>query len=296
MSVSHKNPNCRLKFWGVRGSIPCPGPSTVYIGGNTSCVEVRADDEVIVLDAGTGIRLLGRALSEEFKGIPLNLTILITHTHWDHIQGFPYFAPAYNPENRLKILGAEDSGLCLASTLETQMDSAYFPIPMQQLPGNIHVEELKDFDFNVGSIRVKAIRTNHPGMTIGYRLFTSGGSIAYIPDNESFQHSHLPEDACDIREAAFLEFIRDSDVLILDSQYEHAEYAEHKGWGHGCLEEVVELAIAANVRKFFLFHHDPDHDDARIASFVEKARQIAAARNSPILIEAAREGVEVILA
>ena len=292
----NNTPSCRLKFWGVRGSIPTPGPSTVVIGGNTSCVEVRADGEIIVLDSGTGIRLLGKALSEEFKGQPIHLSLLISHTHWDHIQGFPYFAPAYQPENRLRIIGAEKSGLCLDATLESQMESAFFPISMHELPGNIVVEELKSSDFAVGPVRVKAFRSNHPGTALGYRLFTSGGSITYIPDHESFRHHlHQPGDSPEAREAEFLEFIKGSEVLILDSQYDQSEQAGHQGWGHGVFQEVVQFAIKANALRLFLFHHDPDHDDARIAAFVEVSRQAALAAKSPILIEAAREGLEVVL-
>jgi len=293
MALPDNHPNCRLKFWGVRGSIPAPGPSTAFIGGNTSCIEVRADGEIIVLDAGTGIRLLGRSLAEEFQGSPLNLSLLISHTHWDHIQGFPFFAPAYQKQNHLRIIGAEESGRHLAAILEAQMHSAYFPIAMEQLPGNVVFEDLQKGGFSVGPIRVRAFRCNHPGMTVGYRLDTSAGSIAYIPDNESFHHPHQSEEPPEVREAAFLEFIHGVDILLLDSQYEESEFPEHRGWGHGCLEEVVELAIKAEARRLFLFHHDPDHDDARIASFVQTAWRIANEAGSPIIIDAAREGMEV---
>ena len=291
MRDSENLPNCRLKFWGVRGSIPTPGPSTAFIGGNTSCVEVRADGEIIILDSGTGIRLLGKSLMEEFQGRPIHLTILISHTHWDHIQGFPFFAPAYQKQNRLRIIGAEDSGYRLASTLEAQMHSSYFPIALEQLSGNLQVEDLHKETFSIGPVQVKAFRCNHPGMTLGYRLNTSAGSIAYFPDNESFQTPHQSEPFPEVREAAFLEFIRDVDILLLDAQYDKTEFPAHQGWGHGCVEEVAQLAIQANVRKLFLFHHDPDHDDSRIASFVETAKQIACEAGSPIVIEAAREGV-----
>src|ERR1700760_1773379 len=134
----------RFKFWGVRGSIPTPGPDTVHYGGNTSCIEVRADDEIIILDAGTGIRPLGLALVEEFKEKPLNITLLISHTHWDHIQGFPFFLPAYNASNKLRILGYEGARAGLATTFAGQMESPYFPIALQQMPGHIMINELKE--------------------------------------------------------------------------------------------------------------------------------------------------------
>jgi CheY-like chemotaxis protein len=169
----------KVRFWGVRGSIPVPGPGTVYYGGNTSCVEVRADGEIIVLDAGTGIRGLGRALKDEFKDQPINITLLITHTHWDHIQGFPYFLPAYDPKNNLRVLGYEGAREGLASTLSGQMESPYFPIGMQQMPGDLAIEELRDLTFHVGRVRVDATFVNHPGICVGYRLTTSSGTIAY---------------------------------------------------------------------------------------------------------------------
>ena len=174
----------RLTFWGVRGSIPTPGPGTIHYGGNTSCVEVRADGELIVLDAGTGIRLLGIALAEEFGDTPLALTLLVTHTHWDHIQGFPFFSPAYDAKNRIRVLGYEGASASLAATLAGQMESPYFPIPLAQMPGNLVIEELRELEFNVGKVRVTACYSKHPGVCVGYRLFTSSGSIAYVPDNE----------------------------------------------------------------------------------------------------------------
>lgn len=292
---------CRLKFWGVRGSVPTPGASTVFYGGNTSCVEVRADNEIIILDAGTGIRLLGLALAEEFKDKPINLTLLLTHTHWDHIQGFPYFLPAYKAPNRVRILGYEGARLGLASTLAGQMESTYFPIALTEMPGSIVIEELKRWEFNVGAVRVRASVVNHPGLAVGYRLYTSGGSIAYLPDNEPFGReggTHNPErsgegESTEDTNTHLIEFIRDTDALIIDAQYVQEEYDEHIGWGHGCVDDVVRLAIAANVKHLFLFHHDPSHDDDYITKMVAHARDLATGH--PLTIDAAREGEEFVL-
>lgn len=286
-----------LKFWGVRGSIPSPGDSTSFFGGNTSCVEIRADGEHIICDAGSGIRPLGLALVAEAEGKPLNLTLMITHAHWDHIQGFPFFIPAYDPNCRLRILGYEGATEGLRTTLAGQMESPYFPLALDQMPGNIEIDELKDMQFQVGSIPVEACFTNHPGVCVGYRFHTSGGVIVYMPDNEtvSKKTSTAAGQMPSTIEGDIVDFIRDADVLILDAQYDAKEYAAHVGWGHGCVDEVVALAANANVKRLFLFHHDPAHDDRFISSMVVHARAIAKAAKSTMRIEAAREGEVVTL-
>ena len=268
----------------MRGSIPTPGPATVRYGGNTSCIEVRNDDEIIILDAGTGLRPLGLALLEEFKDRPLNLTLLITHTHWDHIQGLPFFAPIYNPRCRLRILGCQGSREGLLNALTGQMESTYFPVPFSKLPGNIEIEELENFNFDIGPVLVRAQRANHPGVCVGYRLFSPDGIVTYFPDTE-------PRPGGDDRE--MIEFIRDADVLILDSQYDRAEYRAHTGWGHGCVDDSVALALKAGVKKLCLFHHDPAHDDKQIDSFLKHARRLAAEQKTKLKVDAAREGMTI---
>lgn len=287
---------CRIKFWGVRGSVPAPGPSTVHFGGNTPCVEVRAEGEIIVLDAGTGIRLLGTALAQEFGEKPIALTLLISHPHWDHIHGFPFFLPAYCEKNKIHILGYADFRLGLQNTLEGQMESPYFPIALKELQGNIVIDELCDVEFPIGAVRVRAHRANHPGIAMGYRLFTSAGSVVYLPDNEPFgshRVSHIG--TADRVDEKFVEFARGADVLITDAQYTGGEYEHHVGWGHACVNDVVGLAIEAGVKRLFLFHHDPGHDDAFIHAMLDGARNLAAAKGSALVIDAAREGEEVVL-
>jgi phosphoribosyl 1,2-cyclic phosphodiesterase len=285
-AVSRSPAPTRLKFWGVRGSIPTPGPTTVHYGGNTSCVEVRADGQIIILDAGTGLRLLGCQLVAEFDSQPLDLTLLLTHTHWDHIQGLPFFLPVYKPQNRLHILGYEGARHSLEVVLAGQMESPFFPIGLREVPANVCIEELKEMNFNVGPVRVQACFANHPGKCVGYRLFTSDGSIAFFPDNE------LPrQDASANRK--MIDFLRGTDVLIMDTQFDTQEYQQHTGWGHGCLDDVVALALQAEVKKLFLFHHDPNHDDAKISQMLAHARQLVAARKAKLHVEAAREGLTV---
>jgi phosphoribosyl 1,2-cyclic phosphodiesterase len=268
----------------VRGSIPTPGRGTVRYGGNTTCVEVRIDDDIIILDAGTGLRLLGRSLLAEFGKQPLNLTLLISHTHWDHIQGLPFFAPLYDARCRLRILGGEGARKGLVAALTGQMESTYFPVPFSKLPSNIEIEELREFNFAVGNTLVRAQRANHPGFCVGYRLFSPDGLICFFPDTE-------PRPGGDDRE--MIDFIRDADVLILDSQYSRTEYRRHTGWGHGCVEESVNLALQADVKKLVLFHHDPNHDDQMVDDFVRHARALVRKQHGKLRIEAAREGMVI---
>lgn len=296
-----------VRFWGVRGSISCPGPSTVYYGGNTSCVEVRYGDQIIVLDAGTGIRALGLSLEKEFKDQPLDLVVLISHTHWDHIQGFPFFIPAYLPKNRIRLIGFEGARRGLESILSSQMESPYFPVSLEQMSGNISVQAQREMKFTIGSIVVTAQFVNHPGVCVGYRLDTPRGSVAYLPDNEPYQRLKVqrsgvkPGEATEILEFArsqdqkIIEFIRDVDVLIIDAQYNDEGYRSRAGWGHGCVDDVVAIALIAKVKRLFLFHHDPDHDDAFITRMVEWARQLVSFAGEDLPVDAAREGLEVVL-
>ena len=292
-----------LKFWGVRGSIPTPGPTTLHYGGNTSCLEVRAGDQIIILDAGTGLRLLGQQLLSDFGEGALDLTLLLTHTHWDHIQGLPFFLPVYQPNNQLRILGYEGARVGLQTVLNSQMESPFFPIGLNEVPANIRIEELKDWNFNIGAVQVKACPACHPGVCVGYRIEAGGHSMAFFPDNELRHHQHggtmgpgkikrIPEARRnDARQLA--EFVKGVDVLVMDSQYDSEEYRRHEGWGHGCVDEVVALALEAHVKRLYLFHHDPNHDDEKIHEMAAHARKLAAAGRDGLYVEAAREGVTV---
>jgi phosphoribosyl 1,2-cyclic phosphodiesterase/CheY-like chemotaxis protein len=303
----HTDPRTHLRFWGVRGSIAVPGPGTVFYGGNTSCIEVRVNGQIIVLDAGTGIRPLGLALNREFKEQPIDLSVLITHTHWDHIQGFPFFSPAYNPNNRITIYGFEGARRGLQNTISSQMESPYFPISMQQMPGHIVIEELRDLEFNLNSVPIRAHFLNHPGVCMGYRICSDAGDICYLPDVELFQRlrSEMEKETkvisaddrkfAEDQDAKLLDFIRDAEVLILDSQYDATEYPSHVGWGHSCVEDSVAFAMKSNVKRLFLFHHDPDHTDEQISRMVARARQMVSQHHSTLVVEAAREGCEVVL-
>jgi len=290
-----------LKFWGVRGSVPTPGPGTVRYGGNTTCVEVRAQNQIVILDGGTGLRPLGRSLLAEFQDQPLHITILLTHTHWDHIQGLPFFTPIYHPRCRVRILGFEGARRGLVNVLTGQMESPYFPVPFGELPGNIEVDELKDLEFPVGNLRVRAWFANHPGICVGYRIHTGNELIVFFPDNEPhcrYDEAGQPQptraeaslDYARSQESKMIEFLHGADVAILDAQYDRPEYEKHVGWGHGCVDDVVMLAVRAQVKRLFLFHHDPDHDDNRLDELLARARQIVTREKSPLAVALATEG------
>ena len=298
-------PSTRIKFWGVRGSIPVPGPSTIGYGGNTTCVEVRTNGDIIILDAGSGIRELGLSLEKEFGSAPINLTLLLTHTHWDHIQGLPFFLPAYKAKNSIRVLGYEGARAGLATILAAQMEVPFFPVSWKDLPGTIKIQELKKMDFSVGKVRVRSRFLNHPGVCAGYRLYTREGSIAFLPDNEPFEPLKLKLAARDgtnprraraqaaVQRSKLVEFLKDTDVLILDAQYTDEKYQEHIGWGHGALSRVVSLALEARAKKLFLFHHDPGHDDHKIDEMLERARFLVVESGRRLEVEAAREGAEI---
>ncbi|MEI8342395.1 MAG: MBL fold metallo-hydrolase [Verrucomicrobiota bacterium] len=292
-----------LKFWGVRGSVPAPGPSTASIGGNTACVELRSGDDILILDAGTGIRSLGLVLDEEFKGAELDLTLLLSHTHWDHIQGLPFFQPAYRAQTHLRILGCKPPVKSLRDTLFAQMGSDNFPVSMADMPANITIAEINAPVFSIGRVQVLSGRVNHPGAALGYRLNTGRGTIVYVPDCEPVGWNAASGDARPVTPgplfnatgAGLLEFIRGADVLIFDGQYDRREYDGRIGWGHACVDDTVELAMAAGVQQLFIFHHDPEHDDERVLQMLSDARKKTAEAGNPLKIEIAREGLEVLL-
>jgi phosphoribosyl 1,2-cyclic phosphodiesterase len=276
-------------------------------GGNTSCLELRAEGEIIILDAGSGIRALGNELEREFKSAPVKITLLSTHAHWDHIQGLPFFTPAYNEKNQLRLLGYKGVGGGFGAILSRQMAVPFFPVRLRDLPCELSIEELTEMDFSVGAVRVSARFVNHPGNCVGYRLFTKSGSIAFVPDNEPYEYRKLHAEACAratpeqarkfavTERAKLVEFLQGADVLFLDAQYTDEEYQQHIGWGHGSLTTSVDLAVDAKVGKLLLFHHDPSHDDAMIDAMVEKARALLRERGSDIEVDAAREGQELSL-
>ena len=271
-----------VKLWGVRGSLPTPGPQTVYYGGNTACVSVETEDRILIFDAGSGIHNLGRRLEAQEKDIYL----VITHNHWDHIQGFPFFPPLYQKGRRIVMLPYHNGKQSFSALLD-QMDGARFPVTADELLSDHEsvMEDQMGFLAREG-FRVDRIETNHPGGCHGYRVYGDKGSVVYLPDNEL---DPLGPRTTELDE--FSAFCRGATVLIHDAQYVSADMPEKRGWGHSVVDQVLELALAASPEHLILFHHDPERSDPEVARIQETARKKLRDRGSNIACAAAREGM-----
>lgn len=293
----------RVRFWGTRGSIATPGPTTNHFGGNTSCVEVTtASGDLLILDCGTGARALGAALMAQGEKV-INSNILLGHTHWDHIQGFPFFSPAFVPGNSAAIYGPEGSRGSLHHVLSGQMEFTYFPVELDQLPAAISYHELTEGIHSIGGVRVAAQFLNHPAMTLGYRIEADDVALVYLVDHEPFSDELWRADAepghidsilheGDHRHA---QFMADADLVIHDAQYTPEEYPAKKTWGHSTYEYVVQIAAAAGVKRLALTHHDPGHDDIFVADIECRARTLALHCSKGLDVFCAYEGCELLL-
>ena len=280
----------RIRFWGTRGSIAKPGPSTLRHGGNTSCVEVRAaDGTLIVLDCGTGAHELGRHLVASTTG-PIRGHLFITHTHWDHIQGFPFFAPLFTAGNEWDIYAPEGVGQRLEATMAGQMEYTYFPVSLGQLGATLRFHDLRESSFDAGGTRVTTRYMNHPGLTLGYRLEADGATVVYATDHEP--HSRHQDGApIHAEDKRHVEFLAGADLVIHDAQYTLEEYPSKLSWGHSPAELTVDWALAAGTRRLALFHHDPMRDDAAIDRVLSGCRARAAGRDGLDVFAAAEGGV-----
>ncbi len=295
----------KIRFWGTRGSIAVPGPQTVRYGGNTSCVEVVSNDVLIVLDCGTGVRQLGLDLLKRQKP-PIEAHILLGHTHWDHIQGFPFFPPALMPGNCITVYSARGYEKPLKQVLEGQMDYSYFPIKLGQMASDLRFRELDEETFDIGHVQVRSHFLNHTVLTMGYRLFAGGKTVVYATDTEPYGTFHAGVNgnghgnghhrrAGFVHEgdARYIDFIEHADVLIHDAQYTEAEYPSKVGWGHSTIEYAVEVALTGGVKHLVLFHHDPARSDDQVAELEEYAREIVRRRGADLQVSAAAEGWEI---
>jgi len=293
----------RVRFWGTRGSIATPGPGTNHFGGNTSCVELTtASGDLLIFDCGTGARGLAAELVSQGKRA-INASILLGHTHWDHIQGFPFFSPAFVDGNSVAIYGPEGSRGPLHDVLAGQMEYTYFPIDLNQLPAKITYHDLTEGIHTIGGARVATQFLNHPAMTVGYRVEVDGVAMVYLVDHEPFsdelwragaEAGHI-ESILHDGDRRHARFMADADLVIHDAQYTPDEYASKKTWGHSTYEYVVQIAAAAGVRRVALTHHDPGHDDQFIADIERKARSLALQRGTGLEVFCAFEGCELVL-
>ena len=280
----------RIRFWGVRGSIASPGPDTAGVGGNTSCVEVICGKTRIVLDAGTGLRSLGNHLLSDFRELvscdphdlreaqPLAMTLLLSHYHWDHIQGLPFFVPVYMKQADITIVGAANGVMSVREALVHQMTAPVFPVRLDELGARLATREVKLGEtFDVGEAKVTVAKGNHPGGVVAYRIEHEGKSMVYATDTEHY--------AC--VDPALRTLAQGTDVLVYDSQYSPEEYKTKVGWGHSTYVDGAELARAAGVGKYVLYHHDPMRTDDQVADFEARARSLypssVAAREGMVL-------------
>ncbi len=282
----------RLRFWGTRGSVPAPGPMTVRYGGNTPCVEVRTvSNGLIILDAGTGIRELGRSLIAATNG-GISAEIFLTHAHWDHIQGIPFFAPIFQAGNRFRIWGSRELKTSVDRVVRNQMLPVVFPVPFEALAAQISFAEIAEERHDGDGYVVKAFGVCHPGGALGYR-FTgsdgSGASFVYISDNELREvdgNATRPE----WREE-LVRFVEGARVLIHDATYTNDEYGRHRGWGHSTYEDAVELAVLAGVQQLVLFHHKPERTDEDLDRCLAECRAMVVERGAKLDVLAAAEGM-----
>ena len=302
-----------VRFWGVRGSIATPGPSTVKYGGNTSCVELEIDGNHFILDAGTGIRLLGLdLLKRQSRGI---LNLLISHPHWDHIQGLPFFMPSFRKEYELNIFGYESTNQELEKIIANQMDPTYFPVQLGDLDAKINFTKVKEGSLQIDDVRVDAIFLNHPGYNMAYRFTWKGKTLVYATDNQPYGYCrHLGEWATDeyfasLKSKTFrhieldfedlndriIDFATGADLLIHDTQYTPEEFQHKIDWGHSTYEFTAELAIQAEVKSLVLFHHEPLHSDDMVKQIEDQTKSILRRSGHDIHCQAAKEGLEVLV-
>ena len=280
----------RVCFWGTRGSCPAPGSDTVRYGGNTACTELRFGDTLIIVDCGSGIRMLGQSLMREFKGKPIEGHIFVGHTHWDHIQGFPFFVPLYIARNRFNVYSVSGAGKSLERVFRGQMAADYFPVPLKSLACELQFVELEG-PVKIGPVTAKYHFLNHPGVAIGFRFEAHGKAITYLSDHETFVRLNGVSEVTRKQDADVVEFCRGSDILICEAQYTEEEYQLKRGWGHSTFYDAVERGIASGSRHLVIFHHEPVHTDDQMDGFLEEARRKIREAGSSLECSMALEGM-----
>ena len=278
-----------IKIWGCRGSLPVPEKETLKYGGNTTCVEVRLDDgHIIILDAGTGIRKLGKQLAAD-KNVQ-EVFLILTHSHWDHLMGFPFFSPAYSKEFKINVRGGPIAKESVRNYLEHQMEPPYFPVRFNAMQAQFDFTHGIPKAKQVGKATVTPIALSHPNGGYGFKIEEGDQSFVFLTDNElEYQH----EGGCQRYE--YLSFCRDADLLIHDAQYTDDEYQRFETWGHSTYRQALDLAISAKVKRVGLFHHDPDRTDEDVDRIIENCRGILTQRRSTLDCFAVAEGMRLTL-
>ncbi|MEM7403649.1 MAG: MBL fold metallo-hydrolase [Pseudomonadota bacterium] len=297
-----------VRFWGVRGSYPAPFTTHMAYGGNTPCVEVRLGNELIIFDAGTGIIPLGNALMGQSE--IRHIHIVLSHYHWDHIQGMPYFVPAFVPGWRISIYGPAENPEKLADQISQQMKAPYFPVEVETWLADISYHTPHNRPFDIGPATLQAFPVHHPGTTYGYRLEFNGRSVVYAPDNELQFISQSIDDRkaeFDEEEKALLEamkeeqrlkgihFMAGADMVIHDAQYTPEDYTRKRGWGHSCYIDTINSAIDANTDCLYLFSHDPNYNDLTLDEIAGRADTQVSERQAAMGCWLARENMTVSL-
>lgn len=297
-------PKNYLRFWGVRGSYPAPYATHMKIGGNTPCVELRLDDQIFLFDAGTGAVAFGQSLISTLKGGHLN--VFLTHYHWDHISGLPFFVPAFLPDYSIDFYGPADSPAELEEHIAQQMRAPYFPVETETWLARILYHTPHYEPVNIGPARISAFVLHHPGLTYGYRIEVMGKVILYCPDNEIFSvnqridsmreefdeaEHELLEEMKEEQRGRVADFMRDADILIHDAQYTQSDYECKRGWGHSCFIDTVTSAIDADVKNLYLFSYDPNYDDAQVDGLHADAQKLIIERKAQTICHKTREGM-----
>ncbi len=285
-----------VRFWGVRGSIPTPGPRTRRYGGNTSCLEVRSESTLCVFDAGTGLRELGLSLMRAAVPGGLKIHLFLSHPHWDHIQGFPFFAPAYHESTTLNVYGPEGDAKNY-QLLSGQMNNAYFPVRFSDLKAKVVQKSFQDEEVEVGDFVIRRFNQKHPGGSVGFRVDHPHGSVVYATDSELDQQLQDPNQPVNDPESLrrlptdLVQAVRGADLLVADAQYTDDEYLQRVGWGHPRSSTVVDLACDARVKKLALTHHDPMHSDRDVDVKVSLGVERARSHQAEVEVFGAREGI-----
>lgn len=296
----------QLRFWGVRGSYAAPFSSHLGVGGNTSCVEIRSGDHLLVCDAGTGIIPLGNELMQQDK--IREMLIIMTHYHWDHVCGLPFFVPAFVPDWKIDFFGPGESPKIIEDHVSAQMQAPYFPVGTETWLAETNYLSPESDSFQYGPMKINFSNVHHPGITYGYKIEINNKTIVYASDNEcmfiekSIKHrsDEFNEEELELfkemiheEHQSELDLIQDADILIHDAQYTPDDYDKKRGWGHSCYIDTINTAIDANVKELYLFHHDPNYDDDTMEAILKHSNEIIKEKGASLICHVAKEGMVV---